>query len=146
MAEQALRAGADSPSAQATYPRRTPPPRGRGTAGQLRDRGELAGGAWAWTRSEAHTPRPAHLGHPGEPVVLPGGGASGHRQARAAGQHVQRHPRPNAAAGLADSPGKVRADAGLTGPRRPVVAALTASSSSAAASRISASSAAMKGS
>src|SRR6266487_1748191 len=51
-------------------------------------------------------------------------------------------PGPNDAARLDDSPGKVRAEPGWPGPRRPVVAALTASSSSAAASSIPASSSA----
>ena len=53
-------------------------------------------------------------------------------------------PGPNAAAGLDDSPGKTRAEPGWPGPRRPELAASTASSSSAAASRISASSSAVK--
>src|SRR5262245_47764165 len=54
-------------------------------------------------------------------------------------------PGPNAAAGLDDSPANTRAEPGWPGPRRPELAASTASSSSAAASSISASSSSVSG-
>ena len=116
------------------------------TAGQLGDGGELAGARRGPRPGPTRTPpRPAQPRTPRRNRRprprrrrLPPGPRS--RAARPAAS-----PAPNAAAGLDDSPGKIRAEPGWPGPRRPVVAASTASSSSAAASRISASSSAVNG-
>ena len=60
---------------------------------QLGDRGELAGGGVGLDPvPRAHEADQLGLGHAGEPVVFRGG-VGGDRQLRAAGQHVEDHPR-----------------------------------------------------
>ena len=137
----------DSPSAYATW---SPVNSWSSSPGLRRASSAIAASlracAWASTRSPpAHHPDQLRLRDTGEPAVLTGSGVRGHRQRGAARQHIQGMPGPNAAAGLADSPGNTRAEPGCPGPRRPVEAAFAASSSSAAASSISASSSAVNG-
>ena len=106
----------------------------------------LRAAAWASTRSHAHM-RPASS--PSETPANPSSSAAAASAATAScaqpGSTSKTIPGPNAAAGLRDWPGNTRAEPGWPGPRRPVVAASTASSSSAAASPISASSCSVSG-
>jgi hypothetical protein len=68
--------------------------RSRAAPGQLGDDGELAGrGVGLDPVPRAHQPDQLGLGHPAEPVIN-SGRVGGHRQLRAAGQHIQRHPGP----------------------------------------------------
>ena len=117
-------------------------------AGQRGDGGELAGGRRGPRPGPRRTPPRA-----ARPRTPPANRSSSPAAASAAtarsaqpGSTSSGIPGPNDAAGLDDSPGKTRAQQGWPGPRRPVVAASTASSSSAVASRISASSSAVNGS
>ena len=106
----------------------------------------LRAAAWASTRSHAHT---TPTSSPSETPANRSSSAAASAATASCAQPGSRSkiiPGPNAAAGLADSPGNTRAEPGWPGPRRPEVAAPTASSSSAAASRISASSSSVKGS
>jgi len=103
--------------------------------------------AWASTRSHAHTtPISSASDTPAKLPSSPAAASAATARPAQPGSTSSGIPGPNDAAELADSPGKTRAEPGWPGPRRPVVAAFTASSSSAAASRISASSSAVSGS
>ena len=93
----------------------------------------------------AHHADQLALGHAGEPVVLSDRASADKARPAQPGSTSSGIPGPNAAAGLDDSPGNIRAEPGWPGPRRPLVAAFTASSSSAAAAWISASSPAVSG-
>ena len=105
----------------------------------------LRAAACASTRSHAHsTPISSASETPAKPSSPAAASAATARPAQP-GSTSSDIPGPNAAAGLDDSPGKIRAEPGWPGPRRPVVAASTASRSSAAAWRTSASSSAVSG-
>ena len=86
------------------------------------------------------------VGAPAKPPSAPVAASAATASCAQPGSTSSGIPGPNPAAGLDDWPGKTRAEPGWPGPRRPVVAASTASSSSAAASRISASSPEVNGS
>ena len=111
----------DSPSAYATWSAVNSASGGAGLRrASSAETASLRAAAWASTRSHAHsTPTSSASGHPGEPAVLARGGVSGDRQARAAGQHVQRHPRPERGRRAGRLAGEDPRRAGLAGPPPP---------------------------
>ena len=106
----------------------------------------LRAAAWASTRSHPHMMPISSASETPTNRSSPAAASAATASCAQPGSTSKTIPGPNAAAGLDDSPGKIRAEPGWPGPRRPVLAASTASSSSAAACRISASSSAVKGS
>ena len=116
--------------------------------GQLRDHGQLAARRRGPRPGPTRTaPRSARPRTPRRTAVRPRGGVGGDRQA-ARSRAARRGPSPvrTRPPGWTTRRGTTRAEPGWPGPRRPVLAASTASSSSAAAARISASSSAVNGS
>ena len=137
----------DSPSAQATWPAVNPASGGAGLRrASSAEAASLRAAACASTRSHAHTtPTSSASDTPANPPSSPAAASAATASCAQPGSTSKTIPGPNAAAGLDDWPGKTRAEPGCPGPRRPVLAASTASRSSAAAWRIPASSSAVKG-
>ena len=138
----------DSPSAYATW---SPVNSWSSSPGFRRASSAIAASlracAWASTRSHPHiTPISSASETPPNRASAPAAASAATASPAQPGSTSSTIPGPNAAAGLADSPGNTRAEPGCPGPRRPVEAAFAASSSSAAASSIPASSSEVKGS
>jgi hypothetical protein len=138
----------DSPSAYATWSAVNSASSGAGVRrASSAIAASLRATAWASTRSHAHTtPTSSASDTPAKPPSSPAAAPAATASCGQPDSMSSGIPGPNPAAELDDWPGKIRAEPGWPGPRRPVVAASTASSSSAPASRISASSSDVNGS
>jgi hypothetical protein len=118
-------------------------------AEQLRYHGQLAGGHVGLEPvPRAQQPDQLVIGHPVEAVLVSAARrrVGSHRQLRAAGRDIKRHRGAEPGRRARRLTGNTWAEPGNPGPRRPVEAAATASTSSAAAWRISASSSAVRSS